>query len=41
MAFYGFREQATALLAALGARIERENDLLYPLAQRATDARAA
>ena len=39
--FECFREQATALLAALGGRIERENDLLYPLAQRATDARAA
>jgi len=36
-----FREEATALFAALGARIERENDLLYPLAQRVTRARAA
>jgi iron-sulfur cluster repair protein YtfE (RIC family) len=36
-----FREEATALFAALGARIERENDLLYPLAQRVTGARAA
>jgi iron-sulfur cluster repair protein YtfE (RIC family) len=36
-----FREEATALFAALGARIERENDLLYPLAQRVTSPRAA
>jgi iron-sulfur cluster repair protein YtfE (RIC family) len=36
-----FREEATALFAALGARIERENDLLYPLARRVTQARAA
>ena len=36
-----FREEATVLFAALGARIERENDLLYPLAERLTDARAA
>lgn len=36
-----FREEATTLLAALGARIERENDLLYPLARRVTNARAA
>ena len=36
-----FREEATALFAALGARIERENDLLYPLARRVTKARAA
>jgi iron-sulfur cluster repair protein YtfE (RIC family) len=36
-----FREEATALFAALGARIERENDLLYPLARRVTRARAA
>jgi iron-sulfur cluster repair protein YtfE (RIC family) len=35
-----FCEEATDLFAALGARIERENDLLYPLAQRA-NARAA
>jgi iron-sulfur cluster repair protein YtfE (RIC family) len=36
-----FRDRATGILAALGARIERENDLLYPLAHRASDARAA
>lgn len=36
-----FREEATVLFAALGARIERENDLLYPLAERLTEARAA
>jgi hypothetical protein len=36
-----FREEATALFAALGARIERENDLLYPLAEGVTNARAA
>jgi iron-sulfur cluster repair protein YtfE (RIC family) len=36
-----FSEEATALFAALGARIERENDLLYPIAQRVTNARAA
>lgn len=36
-----FREEATALFAALGARIERENDLLYPLEERLTHARAA
>ena len=36
-----FREEATALFASLGARIERENDLLYPLAERVTAARAA
>lgn len=36
-----FREEATALFAELGARIERENDLLYPLVQRVTSSRAA
>jgi hemerythrin-like domain-containing protein len=36
-----FREEATALFGALGARIERENDQLYPLAERATRPRAA
>jgi iron-sulfur cluster repair protein YtfE (RIC family) len=36
-----FQEEATALFAALAARIERENDLLYPLAERMTQPRAA
>ena len=36
-----FREEATTLLGALGARIERENDQLYPLAERAMQQRAA
>ena len=36
-----FREEATRLFGALGARIERENDLLYPLAERVTQPRAA
>jgi hemerythrin-like domain-containing protein len=36
-----FRDEATALLGALGARIERENDLLYPLAERMGEIRAA
>ena len=36
-----FREEATALFAGLGARIERENDLLYPLAEQLTHAKAA
>lgn len=36
-----FREEATKLFAALGARIERENDLLYPLAEKVTAVRAA
>jgi iron-sulfur cluster repair protein YtfE (RIC family) len=39
--FEVFREEVTGLFAALGARIERENDLLYPLAERVTNARAA
>jgi iron-sulfur cluster repair protein YtfE (RIC family) len=39
--FDHFREEAAAVFAALGARIERENDLLYPLAERVTNARAA
>ncbi|HEY6047806.1 MAG TPA: hemerythrin domain-containing protein [Sphingomicrobium sp.] len=36
-----FREQSIVILGALGARIERENDLLYPLVHRATGTRAA
>ena len=36
-----FRDEATRLFGALGARIERENDLLYPLAERVTRQRAA
>jgi hypothetical protein len=36
-----FREEATLLFASLGARIERENDLLYPLAERVAQPRAA
>jgi hypothetical protein len=39
--FDEFSGEATALLGALGARIERENDLLYPLARRVTESRAA
>jgi len=39
--FDEFREEATALLVDLGVRIERENDFLYPLAERAITARAA
>lgn len=39
--FDRFREEATALLAALGARIERENDQLLPLAARQVIDRAA
>jgi hypothetical protein len=39
--FERFREEATALFGALGARIERENDQLYPLAERVTRPRAA
>ena len=39
--FDRFREEAMVLFAALGARIERENDLLYPLAERVTQAKAA
>ena len=39
--FDTFREEATLLCAALGARIERENDLLYPLAERLTQPKAA
>jgi hypothetical protein len=39
--FETFREEAIALLAALAARIERENDLLYPLAHRMRDHLAA
>ena len=34
MEFEAFSIEATALLSALAARIERENDLLYPLASR-------
>jgi hemerythrin-like domain-containing protein len=32
--FADFKEEASAVLAALGSRIERENDQLYPLADR-------
>jgi hypothetical protein len=39
--FIVFREEATALFAALGARVERENDQLYPLAEMLAQARAA
>ena len=39
--FDTFREEATLLCGALGARIERENDLLYPLAGRLTQPKAA
>lgn len=39
--FDAFRDEATGLFGALGARIERENDLLYPLAERITQQRAA
>ena len=39
--FDAFREEATTLLAALAARIERENDLLYPLAEQVTQQKAA
>ena len=39
--FDRFREEATELFAALAARIERENDLMYPLAERVTQAKAA
>ena len=39
--FDSFRDEATALFANLGARIERENDLLYPLAERSAQSRAA
>ena len=39
--FDAFSEEATTLFAALAARIERENDLLYPLAERVTQPRAA
>ena len=39
--FDEFREEAAAIFATLGARIERENDLLYPLAERTLSARAA
>jgi hemerythrin-like domain-containing protein len=41
MMFDRFREEATEILAALGARIERENDQLYPLAERIALPRAA
>lgn len=36
-----FRDEATMLFAALAARIERENDQLYPLAEILTQPRAA
>lgn len=39
-AFDRFSKEATALFAALGARIERENDLLYPLAAKMSVDRA-
>ena len=39
--FDAFRDEATMLFAALAARIERENDLLYPLAERVTQQKAA
>ena len=39
--FDAFREEATTLFAALAARIERENDLLYPLAEQVTQQKAA
>ena len=39
--FESFREEAMVLLAALAARIERENDLLYPMAERAELTKAA
>jgi hypothetical protein len=38
--FDQFREEATELLVDLGARIEREHDLIYPLAERALTATA-
>lgn len=41
MMFDRFREEATGILAALAARIERENDRLYPLAERINLPRAA
>ena len=34
--FEEFRDEAMAIFAALGARIERENDQLFPVAERAT-----
>ena len=39
--FDEFRDEAATLFAALAARMERENDLLYPLAERSLGARAA
>lgn len=39
--FDRFREEATVLLVALGARIERENDRLFPLAAQQVIDRAA
>lgn len=39
--FDAFREEAATLFATLGARIERENDLLFPLVARLTLQRAA
>ena len=41
MMFDRFRDEATEILAALGARIERENNQLYPLADRVNLPRAA
>ena len=39
--FERFRDEATAVIAAFAARVERENDLLYPFAERMSRARAA
>lgn len=39
--FGRFREEATAIFATLAARIQRENDQLYPLAERMLGTRAA
>jgi len=41
MMFDRFRDEVTQILTALGARIQRENDQLYPLADRLTLPRAA
>jgi iron-sulfur cluster repair protein YtfE (RIC family) len=39
--FERFRDEATTLFAALGARIERENDLLFPLLHQLAHSHAA
>ena len=39
--FDEFRSEAEVIFTDLGARIERENDLLYPLAERVSSRRAA